>query len=117
MEVGEIIQNGGLVLGGGAVVKAFDFLTAWWKSKQPVSVKQPVEIDLKKEFVTRRDFDAHVLDNKRDLAAHVADNNRDHENMFARLNANDKLTSGLEGLLTGMRDDLSAIKNKLFKTK
>ena len=106
MEVGEIIQNGGLVLGGGAVVKAFDFLTAWWKSKQPVSVKQPVEIDLKKEFVTRHDFDAHV-----------ADNNRVHENLFGRLNRNDRETSEIKGLLTGMRDDLSAIKNKLFKTK
>lgn len=106
MEVGEIIQNGGLVLGGGAVVKAFDFLTAWWKSKQPVEVKQPVEIDLKKEFVTRRDFDAHVLDNS-----------KDHENLFGRLNRNDRETSEIKGLLTGMRDDLSAIKNKLFRSK
>ena len=104
MEVGEIIQNGGLVLGGGAVVKAFDFLTAWWKSKQPVNVKQPVEIDLKKEFVTRRDFDAHVLDNS-----------KDHENLFGRLNRNDRETSEIKGLLTGMRDDLSAINNKLFR--
>lgn len=106
MEVGEIIQNGGLVLGGGAVVKAFDFLTAWWKSKQPVEVKQPVEIDLKKEFVTRRDFDAHVLDNS-----------KAHENLFGRLNRNDRETSEIKGLLTGMRDDLSAIKNKLFRSK
>ena len=105
MEVGEIIQNGGLVLGGGAVVKAFDFLTAWWKSKQPVEVKQPVEIDLKKEFVTRRDFDAHV-----------ADNSRAHENLYGRLNRNDRETSEIKGLLTGMRDDLSAIKNKIFKS-
>lgn len=117
MEVGEIIQNGGLVLGGGAVVKAFDFLTAWWKAKQPVAVKQPVEIDLKKEFVTRHDFETHVADSKRDLDAHIADNARDHENLFGRLNRNDRETSEIKGLLTGMRDDLSAIKNKLFKTK
>ena len=48
---------------------------------------------------------------------HVEDNQRDHENMFARLNANDKLTSKLEGILEGIREDLSAIKNKLFRTK
>ena len=48
---------------------------------------------------------------------HVEDNARDHENMFARLNANDKLTSKLEGILEGIREDLSAIKNKLFRSK
>ena len=106
MEVGEIIQNGGLVLGGGAVVKAFDFLTAWWKTKQQINVKQPFEVELKKEFVTRRDFDAHVKDNE-----------KEHENLFGRMNRNDRETSEIKGLLTGMREDLSAIKNKLFKTR
>jgi hypothetical protein len=48
---------------------------------------------------------------------HVDDNARDHENIFARLNANDKLTSKLEGILEGIREDLGAIKDKLFRRK
>ena len=96
----------GVAISSGAVGSIVTALVAWWKSKQPVEVKQPVEIDLKKEFVTRRDFDAHVLDNS-----------KAHENLFGRLNRNDRETSEIKGLLTGMRDDLSAIKNKLFRSK
>ena len=47
----------------------------------------------------------------------VEDRERNYEAVYNRLNANDKLTSKLEGLLEGIREDLSAIKNKLFRTK
>ena len=33
------------------------------------------------------------------------------------MNRNDRETSELKGILSGIRDDLSAIKNKLFKTR
>ena len=80
-----------LTLGGTTIGLIVKELLAWHRSRNQVTVQ---------EF------------NK-----HVEDNQRDHENMFARLNANDKLTSKLEGILEGIREDLSAIKNKLFRTK
>ena len=110
MEVGEVIQNGGLVIGGAALAKIYDTLLAWWKTRQPVEVKQPIdvtgEIGKPPKYVTVQEFNRHVEGNA-----------RDHENMFARMNANDKLTSKLEGILEGIREDLKAIKNKLFRTK
>jgi len=110
MEVGEVIQGGGLVVGGGLIVKLGDWFMAWLRSRQPVEVKQPIgvkgELDKPPKYLTVQEFNRHVEDNA-----------RDHENMFARLNANDKLTSRLEGLLEGIREDLSAIKGKLFRSK
>lgn len=110
MEVGEVIQNGGLVIGGAALAKVFDALLTWWKTRQPVKVKQPIdvtgEIAKPPKYLTVQEFNKHVEDNA-----------RDHENLFARMNANDKLTSRLEGILEGIREDLSAIKGKLFRTK
>lgn len=97
-----------IVLGGTTLALLIKEGFAWLRSRsQKTTISpDPLRVEkINKDFVTRSEF-----------AAHVADNNRDHENMFARLNANDKLTSRLEGLLTGMRDDLSAIKHKLFKT-
>lgn len=52
MDTAEIIQNGGLVLGGGLVTKAFDFVTAWWKSRQSVKVEQPLEVAKRPDYVT-----------------------------------------------------------------
>ena len=71
-----------------------------WPEKTPLNVRK------EDKFVTRGEFNRHVEDNA-----------RDHENMFARLNANDKLTSRLEGIFEGIREDLAAIKNKLFRSK
>lgn len=67
---------------------------------------QPLAVQAAPEFVTRKDFERHV-----------ADNAREHENIFSRMNRNDRETSEIKGMLAGMRDDLSAIKNKLFKTR
>lgn len=108
MEVGEVIQGGGLVVGGGLIVKLGDWFMAWLRSRsQKTEISPtPLPVDKLDKFVTRGEFNKHVEDNA-----------RDHENMFARLNANDKLTSKLEGILEGIREDLSAIKNKLFRSK
>ena len=67
---------------------------------------QPLSVQAAPEFVTKKDFERHV-----------ADNAREHENIFSRMNRNDRETSEIKGMLAGMRDDLSAIKNKLFKTR
>ena len=108
MEVGEVIQNGGLVVGGGLIVKVGDWLSAWFRSRNQKTeiAPDPLHVERSPKYVTVQEFNKHVEDNA-----------RDHENMFARLNANDKLTSRLEGILEGIREDLKAIKNKLFKTR
>ena len=106
MDADAIIQGGGLVLSGAAVAKAGDWLMAWLRSRnQKTAIEpNPLPVDKLDKYVTRGEFNRHVEDNA-----------RDHENMFARLNANDKLTSRLEGIFEGIREDLKAIKDKLFR--
>ena len=99
-----------LAIGGGAVSAIAGVIGAWIKAQfgkariEPTPL--PVTTEKTPKYVTVQEFNKHVEDNA-----------RDHENMFARLNANDKLTSKLEGILEGIREDLSAIKNKLFRTR
>lgn len=97
-----------LTLGGttiGLLIKEF---FAWRRSRNQKTeiAPDPLHVERTPKYVTMQEFNKHVEDNA-----------RDHENVFARLNANDKLTSKLEGILEGMRDDLKAIKDKLFKTR
>ena len=97
-----------LTLGGttiGLLIKEF---FAWRRSRNQKTeiAPDPLHVERTPKYVTVQEFNKHVEDNA-----------RDHENMFARLNANDKLTSKLEGILEGIREDLKAIKDKLFKTR
>ena len=99
-----------LTLGGTTIGLIIKELLAWHRSRNQKTRVEPTPLPVTTEktpkYVTVQEFNKHVEDNQ-----------RDHENMFARLNANDKLTSKLEGILEGIREDLSAIKNKLFRTK
>ena len=99
-----------LTLGGTTIGLIVKELLAWHRSRNQKTRVEPTPLPVTTEktpkYVTVREFNKHVEDNA-----------RDHENIFARLNANDKLTSKLEGILEGIREDLSAIKNKLFRTK
>ncbi|MBQ6137544.1 MAG: hypothetical protein IJI73_09265 [Kiritimatiellae bacterium] len=99
-----------LTLGGTTIGLIVKELLAWHRSRNQKTRVEPTPLPVTTEktpkYVTVQEFNKHVEDNA-----------RDHENMFARLNANDKLTSKLEGILEGIREDLSAIKNKLFKTR
>ncbi len=99
-----------LTLGGTTIGLIIKELLAWHRSRNQKTRVEPTPLPVTTEktpkYVTVQEFNKHVEDNQ-----------RDHENMFARLNANDKLTSKLEGILEGIREDLSAIKNKLFKTR
>lgn len=99
-----------LTLGGTTIGLIVKELLAWYRSRNQKTRVEPTPLPVTTEktpkYVTVQEFNKHVEDNQ-----------RDHENMFARLNANDKLTSKLEGILEGIREDLSAIKNKLFRTK
>ena len=112
MDIESIIQGGGCVISGVALAKLLDAaLRAWSARNQRAEVRpqgrpDTFPVDVADKYVTRNEFEKHVKDNA-----------GDHENIFARLNANDKLTSRLEGILEGIRDDLKAIKDKLFKTR
>lgn len=67
-------------------------------------VPQPLAVELKERFVTRREFDAHVAEQRGDL-----------ENIFARLSANDKNVGLMLGKLESIHEDLALIKSKLFR--
>ena len=102
----EVSDGLSLTLGGttiGLLIKEF---FAWRRSRNQKTeiAPDPLHVERSPKYVTVQEFNKHV-----------EDNSRDHENMFARLNANDKLTSKLEGILEGIREDLSAIKDKLFR--
>lgn len=96
-----------IVLGSATVALLLKEGFAWLRSRNQKTTitPDPLRVEKAKDYVTRSEFDAHVHDNE-----------KDHENLFGRLNRNDRETSEIKGLLTGMREDLSAIKNKIFKT-
>jgi hypothetical protein len=105
------MQDGlSLTLGGTTLALVAKEIFAWLRARRQKTEIAPTPLPVTTEktpkYVTVQEFNKHVEDNQ-----------RDHENMFARLNANDKLTSKLEGILEGIREDLSAIKNKLFRSK
>lgn len=103
------LQDGlSLTLGGTTLALVAKEIFAWLRARrQKTEISpSPLPVDKLDKYVTRGEFNKHVDDNA-----------RDHENIFARLNANDKLTSKLEGILEGIREDLSAIKDKLFRRK
>lgn len=103
------LQDGlSLTLGGTTLALVAKEIFAWLRARRQKTeiTPTPLPVDKLDKYVTRGEFNKHVDDNA-----------RDHENIFARLNANDKLTSKLEGLLVGIREDLGAIKDKLFRRK
>ena len=97
-----------VILGGSTLALLIKEGFAWLRSRSQKTTIAPDPLNVKKEdkYVTRGEFNRHVEDDA-----------RDHENMFFRLNQNEKLTAKVEGLLEGIREDLSTIKNMLFKTK
>ena len=106
----EVSDGSTIILGSTTVGLLIKEFFAWRRSRNQKTEVSPTPLPVTTEktpkYVTVQEFNKHVEDNA-----------RDHENMFARLNANDKLTSKLEGILEGIREDLSAIKNKLFRSK
>ena len=101
------MQDGlSLTLGGTTLALVAKEIFAWLRARRQKTeiTPTPLPVDKLDKYVTRGEFNKHVDDNA-----------RDHENIFARLNANDKLTSRLAGILEGIREDLAAIKDKLFR--
>ena len=105
MEVdGIYIAGGALSTIAGVVITYLKMHKAQPRTVEPTPL--PVTTEKTPKYVTVQEFNKHVEDNA-----------RDHENLFGRMNRNDRETSELKGILTSMRDDLSAIKHKLFKTR
>ena len=108
-----------LAMGGGAVTAIAGVLGAWIKARFGKTRIEPDPVNVNKldTFVTRGEFNKHVELNEAAHKAIVDDNARDHESLFGRMSRNDRETSELKGILSGIREDLSAIKNKLFKIR
>jgi len=108
MDAETVIQGGGLVVSGALVAKVGDWFMAWLRSRSQKTEIAPDPLNVNKvdKFVSRDEFNKHVQDNA-----------RDHENLFGRMNRNDRETSELKGILSGIREDLSAIKDKMFRRK
>ena len=119
MEVAEIIQNGGLVLSGAALVKLGSIaMKAWSARNQRTEIaNDPLNVNKVDKYVTRSEFNKALERNAADHARMEADNNAAHENIFGRLSRNDRDMGEIKGLLTGVANDLQLIKGKLFKTR
>ena len=121
MDAETIIQGGGLILSGAAVGKIADVAIRAWTArhhKGEVSVTpDPLNVRMEDKFVPRDEFNRHVEQNAAEHKAMVDDRERNYEALYNRQLANDKLTSEIKGKLDGIKDDLSLIKNKLFKTR
>lgn len=106
-EMGSIIQGGGIVISGVALVEILKFASSFWRARNQKTKIEPqplgVVTEKKAEYVTKDEFAKHVLDN-----------DRAHENLEARLNRNDRETSEIKGMLGTIIDDLRLIKNKLL---
>ena len=105
MDIADIIQGGGLVIGGAALAKVADIAARWFTARNSRTTVEPTPLPVEKvdKYVTRGEFNKHVEDNA-----------RDHENLFGRLNRNDRETSEIKGMLSTIIDDLRSIKNFLM---
>ena len=108
MELADIIQGGGCVISGVALAKLIDAaVKAWSARNQRTEVSpDPLRVEKLDKYVTRDEF-----------ARHVGENERAHENLFARLNRNDRETSEIKGMLSSIMDDLRTIKNFMMGGK
>lgn len=87
------------------------------RGKKTVTVEGDVHTAEREQYVTRSEFDRHVEVNAAEHKAMVDDRERNYESLYSRQLANDKLTSEIKGKLDGIKEDLSLIKQKLFKTR
>ena len=91
-----------LAISGAAVTALAGLAGAWIKARYGRTKVEPdpLRVDKQDKYVTRGEFNKHVEDNA-----------RDHENLFGRLNRNDRETSEIKGMLSTIIDDLRSIKN------
>ena len=129
MDIAEIVQNGGLVLSGAALVKLGGIAVKAWAARNGKTevANDPLNVNKLDKYVTRGEFnkamERNEADHKRITDEAAADHERierenssAHENIFARLSRNDREYGEIKGLLTGLANDMQLIKEKLFKT-
>ena len=130
MEVADIIQHGGLVLSGAALVKLGSIaMKAWTSRNQRTEIaNDPLKVDKLDKYVTRGEFNKAIERNDAEHKRIEADNAAAHkdiqdeafrirENIFSRLTRNDREMGEIKGLLKGLAEDMQLIKGKLFKTR
>ena len=107
-----------IVLGSTTVGLLIKEFFAWWRSRnQKTQIEpSPLAVKLEETFVSRNEFERHVKQNASEHEAMVEDRERNYEALYNRMTANDKLTSEINGKLSGIKEDLTLIKTKLFKT-
>lgn len=108
-----------LTLGGTTIGLIVKELLAWHRSRSQKTEISTDPLNIRKEdkYVTIGEFKRHVEENAAEHKAMVDDRERNYEALYTRQLANDKLTSEIKGKLDGIKDDLSLIKQKLFKTR
>ena len=130
MEISDIIQNGGLVLSGAALVKLGGIAVKAWAARNGKTevANDPLNVNKLDKYVTRGEFnkamERNEADHKRITDEAAADHERmerenaaAHENIFGRLSRNDREYGEIKGLLTGLASDMQLIKAKLYKTR
>ena len=130
MEFSDIIQGGGLVIGGAGLKMLFDFAKSYFAARNQKTevANDPLNVNKLDKYVTRGEFnkamERNEADHKRMTDEAAADHERmerenaaAHENIFGRLSRNDRDMGEIKGLLTGVANDLQLIKGKLFKTR
>ncbi|MBR2920313.1 MAG: hypothetical protein IKC27_03040 [Kiritimatiellae bacterium] len=126
----DIIQGGGLILSGAALVKLGGIAVKAWAARNGKTevANDPLNVNKLDKYVTRGEFnkamERNEADHKRITEEAAADHERmerenssAHENIFNRLTRNDRDMGEIKGLLTGVANDLQLIKGKLFKTR
>jgi hypothetical protein len=114
------LQDGlNITLGGTTLALVAKEIFAWLRARSQKTEITPDPLNVRKEdkYVTRGEFNRYVEQNAAEHKAIVDDRERNYEVLYNRQLANDKLTSEIKGKLDGIKDDLSLIKNKLFKTR
>ena len=91
-----------LTIGGAALTTIGGIIGAWikaWASRNQRTelTPSPLSVELKDQFVSRREFDQHCQSCDSAMKAHISDNERNFEALYTQMRANDKLTAKISG--------------------
>lgn len=94
MEVGEIIQNGGLVLSGGLMMKLLDWAKAAWTARNQRTEIAPDPLNVKSEkkpvYVTVGEFNTRLGKVEQDIKDLRGDIQSSNAAVLAKLDENDQ---------------------------